>query len=178
MTERKDIDTDMTEERINALLEGELNDEAAGQLKRDASNDQALARAIIEAYQLQRAMEQVRVEKAPASLRRRLRRIPRAESPAWRQPAWVAAFAAVPLAIAVIALTQRSPVPATPPGPTSERPTAAQVEQARQDLAVAFAYIDRVGERAGNRIELEVVDGMSNAVAGSVFRTIQQQRIL
>ena len=178
MTDYKDSDTDMREERINALLDGELDDEQAEQLKREAMGDQALARSIIEAYQLQRAMEGMRVEKAPASLRRRLKRIPREQRPAYLQPGWVTAFAVVPLLVIAVALMQqRAPEPSPAPSQPRE-PTAAEVAQARQDLAVAFAYIDRVGERAGNEIELELAGEMTDAVAGSVFRTIQHQKIL
>lgn len=171
MTERKDIETDMTEERINALLDGELDNEQAEQLKQEATSDQQLARSIIEAYQLQRAMEHVRVEKAPASLRRKLRRIPRQQRPAYLRPAWVTAFAVVPLAVLAMVMMQ--------PRDTKPRePTTAEVAQAREDLAVAFAYIDRVSERAGNEIETELSSEMTDAVAGSVFRTIQHQKIL
>lgn len=171
MTERKDIETDMTEERINALLDGELDNEQAEQLKQEAMSDQELARSIIEAYQLQRAMEGIRVERAPASLRRKLRRIPRQQRPAYLQPAWVTAFAVMPLLIIAIALMQ-------PRERQPREPTAAEVAQARQELAVAFAYIDRVSERAGNEIESELSGEMTDAVAGSVFRTIQHQKIL
>lgn len=171
MTERDDKTLNMTEERINALLDGELDNEQAEQLKQEAMSDQELARSIIEAYQLQRAMEGIRVERAPASLRRKLRRIPREQRPAYLQPAWVTAFAVVPLLIVAIALMQ--------PGEMQPRePTAAEVAQARQELAVAFAYIDRVSARAGNEIQSELSGEMTDAVAGSVFRTIQHQKIL
>ena len=59
-------DKENWEEKINALLDGELDPNESEQLKWAASNDQDLARSIVEAYQLQRAMEHVQVEKAPA----------------------------------------------------------------------------------------------------------------
>ena len=55
------------EELINALLDGELNETDADALKEQAGSDQALARAIIEAYQLRKAMTEIEVERAPAS---------------------------------------------------------------------------------------------------------------
>ena len=55
------------EAQINALLDGELNQDDAELLKAEASDDRELARAIIEAYQLQKAMDEIRVERAPAS---------------------------------------------------------------------------------------------------------------
>ena len=65
------------EERINALLDGELSADDAELLKAEASDDRELARAIVEAYQLQQAMDEVRVERAPSSLSKRLNAIPR-----------------------------------------------------------------------------------------------------
>jgi anti-sigma factor RsiW len=171
MTEHKNQDADMREARINALLDGELDDQQAEQLKADATDDQALARAIIEAYQLQRAMEQVRVEPAPASLRRKLKRIPRDSRPTYLQPRWVAAFAAIPLAVLGLVLIQ-------PSAPPAGQIRQAEIEQAQRDLAVAFAYIDQVGNLAGKQIETQLVDEMSDAVAGSIFRTVQHQKIL
>ena len=68
---------DKHEDLINALMDGELSPAVAELLKAKASDDRELARAIIEAYQLQQAMDDIRVERAPDSLRKRLRAIPR-----------------------------------------------------------------------------------------------------
>ena len=65
------------EDRINALLDGELSAEDAGLLKAEATDDRQLARAIVEAYQLQQAMDGIKVERAPDSLRKRLKAVPR-----------------------------------------------------------------------------------------------------
>ena len=54
MTQRPDMND--WEDQINALLDGELDDAQADALKGAAEQDQALARAIIEAYQLQQLM--------------------------------------------------------------------------------------------------------------------------
>ncbi len=164
------------EERINALLEGELNQDESEALKRAATGDQELARAIIEAYQLQRAMEHVQAEKAPASLRRSLKQIPRQNRPVFLQRRWAMAFAVVPLVILSVFLL-RSPEPSV----TQAQPVnteMARPEQARQDLAVAFAYVDKVSDITGNRIESELGGEMSDAVAGSIFKTIQHQKLL
>jgi hypothetical protein len=116
-------------------------------------------------------MEGLRVERAPASLRRKLRRIPRQQRPAWLQPAWVTAYAVVPLLVIAVALMQ-------PREMRPRQPTAAEVAQARQDLAVAFAYIDQVSTRASGEIQSELAGEITDAVAGSVFRTVQDQKIL
>lgn len=102
--------------------------------------------------QMDQLLNQLEVEKAPAGLTRRLKRIPREHREKkpllpWLFPGplpkWVMApaFAAVPLALLVVVLMQ-------PPQPSPQ-----DVEQARQDLAVAFAYLDKAGLRTGNRIQ-------------------------
>jgi len=97
-------------------------------------------------------MEQLTVEKAPASLSRRLKRIPREERRKENRWSWLIpgqfprwamapAFAVVPLLVLAFVLMQ------------PQQPSAADVEQARQDLAIAFAYLDKVGYRTGNEIQ-------------------------
>lgn len=102
--------------------------------------------------QLQAMLAELNIEKAPASLTRRLQRIPAEQGykpRRWRWPRiespfsrWVMvpALAAVPLLVISLSLLQ--------PG----QPSAAEVEQARQDLAIAFSYLDRVGHRTGTEI--------------------------
>ena len=60
------------ESRINDLLDGELNAEEAADLRAEAENDAALAQAIIDAYALQASLDELEIERAPASLRKRL----------------------------------------------------------------------------------------------------------
>ena len=72
----KDYDENQ-EQRINALLDGDLDPAEADLLKAAAGDDRDLAQAIVEAYQLQQAMDAVQVEPAPASLKKRLAAIPR-----------------------------------------------------------------------------------------------------
>lgn len=117
--------------------------------------------------QIEKMMEQLTIEKAPASLSARLNRIPEEESRkerlkerrwSWLRPAafprWVMvpAFAAVPLLVAVIMLMQ--------PG----QPSPEEIEQARRQLAVAFSYIDKVGYRTGNEIKTVLGDELRNSV--------------
>lgn len=97
-------------------------------------------------------MEQLTIEKAPTSLTHRLKRIPREErgrAGLWSRlfpepfPRWAMApaFAAVPLIVLAVVLMQ------------PRQPSAADVEQARHDVAVAFAYMDKVGFRASSEIK-------------------------
>jgi hypothetical protein len=101
--------------------------------------------------QLDALLEQLEIEKAPASLTRRLHRIPHeaGASPAWwrrllapgQAPRWalVPALAAVLLVIGVIMTQPR-------------QPSQQEILQARHDLAVAFGYIDRAGVLTGQEI--------------------------
>jgi anti-sigma factor RsiW len=156
---------DKWEDRINALLDGELSDTDAEALKARATDDRDLARAIIEAYQLQQAMDAVQVERAPGSLTKRLNAIPREHQQAtgfrFFQPRWAMALAAVPLAIIAVNLMQ------------PDTPSAAEIAKARQDLAIAFAYLDRAGSITGREIGSTVGHTMADALSGSVNRTIK-----
>lgn len=101
--------------------------------------------------QFEHLLNQLKVEQAPASLTRKLKRIPREHREKkpllpWlfpgSLPKWVMApaFAAVPLIVLSVVMMQ------------PKQPSEAEIEQARQDLAVAFTYLDKVGSRTGNQI--------------------------
>ena len=107
--------------------------------------------------QLEAMLAELEIEKAPASLASRLNRIPEQESrkgknrlshwlAGWFEnpaPRWVMApaLAAVPLIVLTVALMQ------------DRGPSADEVEQARQDLAFAFSYLDKAGIMTGNEIQ-------------------------
>ena len=121
--------------------------------------------------ELDSLMEQLTIEKAPASLRRRLQRIPREERGragfwSWLFPeqfprwAMAPAFAAVPLLVLAVVLMQ------------PRQPSAADVEQARQDLAVAFSYMDKVGLRAGSEIKTVLGGELRRGVKGPLSEHI------
>ena len=157
------------EDRINALLDGELSAEDADLLKAEATDDRLLARAIVEAYQLQQAMDEVKVERAPDSLTKRLKAIPRQHrrAPLFSilQPRWAMALAAVPLVVIAVSLMQ------------PDTPSASEIAQARQEMAIAFAYLDKAGVITGREIESVVGHTMANAVTGSVNKVIQSQNL-
>jgi anti-sigma factor RsiW len=155
------------EDKINALLDGELSADDADLLKAEASDDRDLARAIVEAYQLQQAMDSVHVERAPASLTKRLHAIPRQQKPKFSllQPRWVTAFAVIPLVVIAVSLMR------------PDTPSASDIAQARQEMAMAFAYLDRAGVITGREIESTVGHTMANAVTGSVNRAIKSQNL-
>jgi len=158
---------DIWEREINALFDGELDDEAMDRLKTKARADADLAGAIIEAQQLQQVMDTIHIEKAPASLRRRLRAIPRQERgprwPALLKPRWAAALAAVPLIVITVSLMQ------------PDKPSAREVAKARHDLAIAFSYLDKAGQFTAREIRSEVGNTLTDAVAGAVLKDVKSQ---
>lgn len=160
---------DKREDLINALMDGELDATDAEALKAEAADDRDLARAIIEAYQLQQAMDGVRVERAPDSLRKRLRAIPREHrrTPVFSllQPRWAMALAAIPLVIIAVSLMR------------PDTPSASEIAQARHDMAIAFAYLDKAGVITGREIESSVGQTMADAVTDSVNRAIKSQSL-
>lgn len=124
--------------------------------------------------QLEAMLAQLEVEKAPDSLTRRLYRIPEEQrrpeaKSGWKwpwqwslnpMPSWAMApaLAAVPLLVLAVVFMQ------------NRGPSEAEVEQARQDLAVAFAYMDRVGLRTS----AEIQDILSSELRHSVKQPLSE----
>jgi hypothetical protein len=71
--------------------------------------------------------------------------------------------AAVPLA--VIAINMMQP----------EQPSPEEIAQARHDLGIAFAYLDKAGRMTGREIENQVGNTMTDAITGSVFKNVKSQ---
>ncbi len=181
------LDMDEWEAQINALLDGELDEAGADALKAQAEADRQLARAIIEAYQLQQVMAAIPVERAPESLREKLQRIPAeqeslrlaaaggsagrhaarqhaAPGRRWFEPRWAMALAAVPLVV-VFGMQLSGP----------REPSAAELAQARQDLAVAFNYLAKASRATEREIEHTIGVGMRDPVQKNTVRTLVDQ---
>lgn len=184
------------EEQINALLDGELDNEQAEQLKTAAGQDRALAQAIVDAYQLQQALEAIPLQRAPASLRRKLASIPAEQGkkshPAfwpkswvsswpvsrsgWFRPAWITALAAIPLAVIVLNLWQAAPVEQTVPATAGvTEPTAAELQEAQRELAVVFAYLGKIGRKTSLEIGQTVNSEMQQNINENMIRTLREQ---
>jgi len=165
------------EAEINALLEGELDQAAAEALKAAAAEDSRLAAAIVEAWQLQKSMDELQLEKVPPSLRRQLRRIPRQHRRASRKPwlglnGWLPAGAMAAVVLIALALVFGRPGGTAGPQPNAARKGVdmAQVEQARRELATAFRYLDKVGLRVGQEIQAELNDELSDPIKDNLSK--------
>jgi hypothetical protein len=135
--------------------------------------------------QLDALFRQVGIEKAPRSLTRRLHRIPREEGYAagWRRllrpagvPRWVLvpAFAAALLAVGVVLILPEPTLPerTLPDLALPHRPSQAEVLQARQDLALAFKYIDKAGVITGREIQSVLGDELIGPVKDNLSKHI------
>jgi ferric-dicitrate binding protein FerR (iron transport regulator) len=162
MTDKKNDDLPAWESQVNALLDSELDEASTEALKQAANEDRELARAIIEAFQLQRSMDSVGIERAPASLRRKLRDIPRNNRQSRSPRRWVMATAMASIPLLAIGLVLMQP----------GQPSTADVEQARQDLSVAFIYIDKVGSLTGNRIHEVLGSELHSGVTDNLSKHI------
>ena len=105
-------------------------------------------------------MDHLGIEKAPLSLRRKLRQVPRQQQPFRRRQRWMmaTAMAVVPLLAISVAVMQ------------ARQPSAAEVEQARQDLAVAFTYIDKVGSRTGGYLQTILGGELQHGVTENISK--------
>lgn len=169
------IEPDPIEARINALVDGELDEAQAAALKAEAERDPALAGAIIEAYQLRQLMDTLPVEPAPASLRRKLKAVPREQQAregtggwwsSWLRPGaprWSAglALAAVPLAVMLV-VAQLGP----------KQPTPAELAQAEHDLVVAMAYLQKATRVTEREIENTIGSGLGRPVTEETARAL------
>lgn len=135
--------------------------------------------------QLDALFKRLGVEKAPPGLTRRLYRIPAEEGHAagWRRllrpaavPRWVLvpALAAALLAVGVVlTLPERTqPEPALPDLALPQQPSQAEVLQARQDLALAFKYIDKAGVIAGREIHSVLGEELLHPVKDNLSKHI------
>ena len=144
MTERDDLQ----DQQLDALLNGSLTDADARLLRQrlrqaDSRDTQVLAPLL------------PRVEKVPPALARRIRRLP-AQQP-YSRPSllrWTEAVSvAAVVTLSVLVLYQA--------GNRQHAPSPREVEQAREELLVAFSYLEQIGQRTGLRISHEIGDTMS-----------------
>jgi hypothetical protein len=167
MNKHERVDMADWEEQLNELLDGELGPQQAEDLKTAAEQDRLLARAIVESYQLQKALSEIPVQRAPASLRRKLQKIPRQQQalarPWFFRPRWAFAVAAVPALILVLLW------------PQGVENTPAEVAQGKRDLAVALYYFDKSRRRAVGEIETRIDQELGAPVVRQTARALADQ---
>ncbi|MEJ8568757.1 hypothetical protein [Elongatibacter sediminis] len=157
------------EAAINALIDGELDEAGIERLRAAAADDRALAQAIVDAWRLQKSLDDLQLERAPSRLSRKLRRIPREQRRA--RVAWPRRVAAGAFASAVLAAFAMMMTVGDPSGEDAlDTEQQARAASAARDLAIAFHYLDKVGLRAGNRIQSVLADEVAEPVTRNFSR--------
>ena len=136
----------------------------------DEGNGEAQQETVLD-RQLDALFEQIGIEEAPASLTRRLHRIPQeqqARAGWWKRllapapaPRWVLmpALAAALVVVGVFLIMPR-------------QPSQQEIFQARHDLAVAFSYIDKAGVLTGREIQSVLGGELHHAVKDNLSKSI------
>lgn len=158
------------EAQIDALLDDELSDAEISALEHAAAEDPVLAQALIDARQLQQLLGGMPRVPAPRRLRRRLLAI---AGPSWglssMQWLWLrraAIIACLPLLVMVARLGD------------SDQPSAAEISQGRQDLALALSYLDRASRKTNLHISSTINSAMVEPVTQNTVKTLGEQFVL
>lgn len=140
---------------IDDLLDGNLSAGEAKALRQEAASDAQLARAIIDAYQIQGELESLGMEPAPESLQKRLRAIP-SQQRGRRTPKlrWMGALAASAAAVLLLIGINQD----------LKEPSVNEIARARAELAIAFSYLSTIGHKAGMEIKHKIGGTMQDAL--------------
>ena len=143
------------EQRLNALLDGELDDQEIASLRVAANRDPEFAQTLEQTLALKSALGSIPKRKVPATLAQKLQAIP--DSRTHRRSGWLAIAAAAMVLIAVGSWQLRTPADSTP--------NAQQLALARQDIDVTFGYLQRINRKASRRIESSVANGLNRPLS-------------
>jgi len=135
---------------LDALMDDELDAVGLREIENAAQGDPIRTRRLRLARIMQRALGEMGQVKTPALLHARLRSIPQKQRLSrWR--AWGVGLAAGLMLMMVSGLFQRGP-------------SQAEVMQTRQQLAVAFAYLDKTSRRVGVDTREQITRSMEQPV--------------
>lgn len=156
------------EQRLARLLDGDLSDAELARLHADAATDPELVSALTDTLALQTLLGELPVQRAPASLRRRLRVIPYQQwqlVPSWRvTPRWLGACAVLLLAIVLLGKQH-----------IAEQPDPEQLRIARHELALALAYLDRANRQSAHLLETTIERGVNRPITEHTVTPLAKQ---
>ena len=158
------------ERLLDNFIDGDLTAEERQLLFSRAAGDPELGRELASAMELQQALASLPAEKAPASLQRRLDSIPRKQRRTrplhWLlRPQWALATVLL-LILAGGGLYQQQ---------QEQRQQQAELAQAKQDLALVLAYLEKINRSTNQQIQATVSDVTSEPVARITTQTLQTQ---
>jgi hypothetical protein len=154
------------EQQINALLDGELDHTGIAALEAAAQSDPALARTLDEARELQQLLGVVPRHKTPRRLRRKLLAIPGGGVSLF--PAWLrggAVLASLALVLYIFPAGQ-------------DRPSLAEIEQGRQELALTLAYLHRATQTANSHISRRINGAVMDPVTDTTSQALNLDPVL
>ncbi len=112
-------------------------------------------------------LDSLGIEKAPESLRKKLRDIPKVHK-GTNQSLWhwgVITSAALVLIIVLLVDTK----------PVSDSPSDLEIEKARLELIVAFNYLQSVGEKTNKYMKREIGGSMKNALIKGIYYGVSKE---
>ena len=156
--------------QVNALMDGELGAAEMAALELAARDNPDLARAIEDARDLQQLLGVMPQAKAPRQLRRKLLAISRPPGLLslvhwpWLRGGVVLAS----LALVVLVLY---------PG-DSGRPSTAEIDQGRRELALALSYLSEASHKANLQISRRIGGALVDPVTHTTARALSLESIL
>lgn len=158
---------DSKEKSLQALLQGKLSDTDAQSVRSELEAEEQRAKVFMETYLQQNSLERSGIEKAPESLRRRIRAIPVQYERSGRSLLHLGAIATVVLSIIVGLLVYHGPAP--------DEPTPEEIDQARRELIIAFNYLEDIGQQTSNYMSREIGGAMEHALIKGIVHGISEE---
>jgi len=146
---------------IDDLLEGDLPADSADRARRQLERESSLLHREIRSYLNKKGLVMSRYERAPASLRNRLRTIPgRGASRYSAVLRWgLAATAAILMVIAPVIYQQHA----------NDVPSQAEIAEARAELLIAFSYLQQISSRTDYYMKREISHTMQDALIDGIL---------
>jgi anti-sigma factor RsiW len=140
--------------RVEAFIDGELPDNEARMFAARLKVDRQLKQSVKDAISLQGTLRALPARKCPKSVSQQVFAQTGTGwqfgwNPGWN---WAAAATAAVFAIA-LSLSLLSPQYSEP-----SQPSSAELAQARQDLAIAMAYLGRASSVAGREVSRQIIN--------------------
>ncbi len=143
-------------EMIEPYLDDDLDPASTGMFEAELAINADLARSLDQALALKDAMASLPRYRLPAH------RAAHIDAQTWQQPrrwpAMVAIAACLVVAVLMVMLVDRTPIPSSQGVVAGADPTQQELEQAREDIAVALAYLDHAGDVMGREVGTLWVD--------------------
>lgn len=143
-------------EMIEPYLDDDLDTASTEMFEAELAKNADLSRSLDQALALREAMASLPRYRLPA------RRAAQIDAQTWqhtrRWPAMAAIAATLVVAVMLVMLTERTPPVADQIDMAQADPTQQELEQAREDIAVALAYLDHAGDVMGREVGTLWVD--------------------